>query len=685
MPDVADYESEDEWMAACVPKRIDEGDSQPEAVAVCMNMWGEKKSAQSVVLELMDRYEDATKMGSRHNLSDRQRIRTIRSLTLELEPNDVDVAPEEPGEVVLIPDPEKSIDTLVAYGNEVKALGNGLIGGYLVRFSDENSPDLTGDFFTRETDYGDADGAPVYYDHGMDETLKRRRFGRASHKMDDTGIWAETQLQLRDEYEQYIYQWAEAGKLGWSSGTAGHLVEREEVDKAWHITSWPLGLDDSLTLLPAEPRNTVIPLKSMSASLPSIPTNLKAAAEAVGDTARSEGEAEETIPPNLKTVEGIHMEITEEKLAELVGSAVSQGVEQALKSLPAVTPDIGVKVTKDEADQEWAHPGEFFKAVKLAAYYPKEEDPRLRSVKATGMSEGVPSDGGYLLPQETAAGIVDHMLEEGSILSRISLDNVAGNSMTYNGIDESTHVGSLYGGLVGYWLGEGGTKTSSKPKFYQVELKLKKIAALCYATDEQLEDTPNLQSWLMRTVPSVLRWYVESAIISGDGNGKPLGITASPCLVSQVREDANEVNPSDFATMWSRRWLGASDYVWLVNPTVAAQMNQFAVGTLPVYMPGNNITGKPYATVYGQPVIESEHVATWKSAGDILLCALSQYQAIGKGGVQAATSIHVAFTTDETAFRFVYRIDGQPLWNSAVTPENGSTFSPFVSLAAASS
>ena len=39
-------------------------------------------------------------------------------------------------------------------------------------------------------------------------------------------------------------------------------------------------------------------------------------------------------------------------------------------------------------------------------------------------------------------------------------------------------------------------------------------------------------------------------------------------------------------------------------------------------------------------------------------------------------------TTDETAFRFILRVDGQPLWNSAVTPANGTnTISPFISLA----
>jgi hypothetical protein len=34
--------------------------------------------------------------------------------------------------------------------------------------------------------------------------------------------------------------------------------------------------------------------------------------------------------------------------------------------------------------------------------------------------------------------------------------------------------------------------------------------------------------------------------------------------------------------------------------------------------------------------------------------------------------------------RFQVRIDGAPLWHSALTPENGSTISPFISLSAAS-
>jgi len=175
-------------------------------------------------------------------------------------------------------EPEKA---LITFGSEVKALGGGRVGGYLVRYSSPDDPDLTGDFFTAETDFGDADGAPVLYHHGLDETIKRRKLGRGQFKRDDVGVWVEAQLTLRDEYEKAIYEMAEAGALGWSSGTAGHLVEREPAGKAARITSWPLGLDASLTPTPAEPRNAATTLKAYMESLKTAPVVIPTPAQAV--------------------------------------------------------------------------------------------------------------------------------------------------------------------------------------------------------------------------------------------------------------------------------------------------------------------------------------------------------------------------------------------------------------------
>jgi hypothetical protein len=160
----------------------------------------------------------------------------------------------------------RDTETLIAYGGEVKALGDGKIGGYLVRFTEPGDNDLDEEFFTKETDFGDPKPVPltgtVYFHHGADKKLGKRRLGTATHKVDEFGVWVETQLELRDKYEKFIYQRAKQKKMGWSSGTASHLIEREVTAKGTWIKSWPIGLDDTITPTPAEPRNGVIALKS---------------------------------------------------------------------------------------------------------------------------------------------------------------------------------------------------------------------------------------------------------------------------------------------------------------------------------------------------------------------------------------------------------------------------------------
>jgi HK97 family phage major capsid protein len=496
---------------------------------------------------------------------------------------------------------------------------------------------------------------------------------------------------MRDEYEKFIYGMAEAGKQGWSSGTASHLVEKEKSGKATWIRSWPLGLDASLTPTPAEPRNGVQPLKSIKVEplMESEPMD-DLVEESTDQDGSAEPEAEDQT--KMKDInEEITMEITEERLQELINGAVESGVEKAMKALPAISDDVKpeVKVIKDEADRPFETDGEFFQAVKNAAYYPQSQDVRLNSLKATGLSENVPADGGYLLQPQVSGGIIERMYNTGQIIGRVASDTIGpnSNSMLYNAVDETSRAdGSRFGGVRGYWLAEAADKTASKPKFRQMELKLKKVAALCYATDELLGDAVALESWLARTVPEELRFQVENAFYNGNGVGRPLGIMNSPCLVSPLRAGANLVDQTDIATLWSRRWPAFNDYVWLINTTVWPQLVNLTLGNFPLVLPMNSgIQGDPGGfSIYGRPVLEVEYAAALGTTGDIMLASLSQYQTINKGGVQAASSIHVSFAADETVFRFVYRIDGQPLWNSALTPYAGSTLSPFVVLAAAS-
>jgi len=276
------------------------------------------------------------------------------------------------------------------------------------------------------------------------------------------------------------------------------------------------------------------------------------------------------------------------------------------------------------------------------------------------------------------------MFATGQLLARINPITVSSNSLVVNVVDENSRVtGSRNGGITGYWLNEGGQKTASKAKFRQAVLRLKKVAALSVATDELLQDAAALGSWLPGKMADELRFLTEDAFVNGDGVGKPLGVLNSGALVSAVRTDANEIDSLDIGRMWARRWVGASDYVWLASPSIFPQLMQLTVGTTPVYTPPGGFSAAPYGQIFGRPVIETEYNPALGSVGDLLLMSPSAYLAIQGGSVEQATSIHIYFDTDETAFRSVYRVDGQPEWNAPLTPFKGTaTTSPFVALAA---
>jgi len=350
--------------------------------------------------------------------------------------------------------------------------------------------------------------------------------------------------------------------------------------------------------------------------------------------------------------------------------------------------------TREDPSKPFKSFGEFLCAVVKAEDRMSAPDPRLLQIKAgTGLSEGVPADGGFLVQQDFVATILQRTYEIGGLLSRVQRIPISTNSngIKINAINETSRAaGSRYGGVQTFWLDEAGTKTASHPTFRQIELNLKKLAALVYATDELLQDAGALQSILMQILPEEINFVTENAIIRGTGVGQPLGILNSGARVTQAAEAAQAANTIVFENiinMWSRMYARSrSNAVWLINqdcePQLMAMSLAVGAGGVPVYMPAGGINGAPYSTLMGRPVIATEYNSTLGTEGDIILVDPSQYLMIDKGGIQSASSIHVRFVNDETVFRFVYRVDGQPTWNAPLTPAQGTvTQSPYVTLA----
>ena len=320
-------------------------------------------------------------------------------------------------------------DYLIAYGNEVKALGDGRVGGYLVRFSGPDAPDLTGDFFTAATDF-DAEWpakASVYYQHGLDKMLKRRKLGVGSMKADDLGVWVEAQLSLRDEYERAIYDMAEAGKLGWSSGTAPHLVEREAEGKAMRITHWPLGLDASLTPTPAEPRNMVVSLKSlMGASLEDTGDEIKAEEpEAGGQPAAQAMEA----PPEPIAEVVQEIPTMDENIQAAIDSAVKAATDTMLAELKAA-PAVNAQPMAMPAIVNAANLGDN-ETKAFTRYLRTGDGAALKAYNNTDMNIGTDADGGYVVPTTQAQYIIARR-DEMMLAPKLGVRKIPGKGLTVN-------------------------------------------------------------------------------------------------------------------------------------------------------------------------------------------------------------------------------------------------------------
>lgn len=641
MPEMGKYDNEKDWMAACVPMKMDEGMENDQAVAVCLSQWREKKS-------LGDMQTEGTH--DEGNSADGQ-------------------------------------DILVNFGSEIKSL-NGKDGkDFAVVYGGE---DLVSDYFDAKTEYGFAGAktkrVPILFHHALPlefETKSGKRnayhetspIGEAELEQTDEGvIIREAILYNRKKYEEHLES------LGWSSGAPSHAVVRKPVKggknyvKQWFISEL------SMTPMSAEPR-----LKQV--------VSVKALAQGAG--ARDEAETVEQVQNNKGVIK---MELTKEELAELVASASADAAEKAVKKLADELPEVKtgfatetkVEVVKDEADQPFESLAQQLEAVKtFASSYGQQYDPRLKSlaIKAPlGLNEGIPSQGGFLLSPTISAEFLKPIHEEGVFSRLVRRLPVGGNSNSgwINGIDETSRVnGSRWGGVQAYWRAEAGTVTATKPKFRRVNWELNALEALMYITDEQLQDAAMTAAIARESAAEELMFKVNDAILSGDGVGKPLGVLNSGALISATRTNANDILFADILGMWQRLHPAhrANSY-WFVNSEAEPKLDQLYLTTS---LESRYVT---YGTdgvmrIKGRPVIVTEFNPGLGAVGDILLADMTDYLMWEKGGVQSSINPWIQWLTSEQAFKFTLRVDGKPATYSALTPYKGTnTQSPYVALAA---
>lgn len=633
-------------------------------------------------------------------------------------------------------------DMVVAWGGAVKALGNGRVQGWLVRFTDEDTPDLEGEYFSKATDFDFVDGerTAIYYHHGGDETLGPRKIGDGALRMMDAGVWIDGQLALRDEYEKMLYERGiEPGRMGFSSGTAPHLVERVPSEgKATWLKRWPLRMDASITPTPAEPSTRVLTLKAYmaqaQAALPDLgpqgaveqtasarvektatpkPQKSKAPDGGGGDNVdrfkigpqwyvyHTDENGQRTGDPvkAFESAEDADTYIADLKkpdwqraVEELTKANQKQMTEALTKVMAAGEGDAEAKALAGKVQVKGREPvfADFIKALvnrdaKALAEMGAEPAQARKGADGKVVGEQSAAAGAVLVPTQFIPDLFQ-LQPEAEIAypraDRISCDG----PIVLPGISTAGSTAgqaNYWGGMWWSWTEAGEEKTETEPSFTEVELHPWELSGYTEVRDQLLRRSAiNVNQLLTGMFQSGLAFMRDEAFLDGTGAGQPQGIITAPGTYVQPRQVANNITFLDLVRMKMHllpsSWMNA---MWIFHISTYEELRTIQdPNNQYMWPPETAVTGEP-PRFLGLPYVFTEKTAMLGEQGDVCLADWSYYYAADEQNVAIAVSEHYKFRDNRTAFKVFLTIDGQEKLDEPLYLKDGTTqVSPFVVL-----
>lgn len=563
------------------------------------------------------------------------------------------------------------------------------VGGYGVVFGGK---DLQGETFSADTDFWLTKltrTPPALYQHGKDAKARREPLGTALvADPDDIGLWVEAQLDLSKKYAEAIMPLLREGKLGWSSGTAGHLTERVGAK----ITSWPI-VEMSLTPTPAEPRTLgVHEIRSFADMEPAFKSLLP---QDEGDSSAvvEDAPVAEAITQPVETMETKEAEMPDDvKVAPDMGdmqAMIMAAVTKAMQDAPGF--DKALRHNPEETDR----PNEKSFADYLVALQ-RGDKQRVEKVYKAALAEGVGETGGYLVPTEFA----NEILQLAARRSVVRQQNPTIINMTTREWDvpalgyTSSTAGTApqLGGVRAYWTEEAGTKTESEPTFEIVKLIYHELSGYTLASNMvRMDAGPMLESMLRNLFAQAIAFYEDYAFINGTGAGQPLGVLQSPALVTEVAATSTFVL-TDAASMLEKFMpRDPNGGVWFMHPKLISKLIALVdAGSHAVWLSNSAANVPMPAQLFGKPIVFTDLMPVLPAGtsatqiGGVLLADWSYYLIGQRQGITIDFSEHYKFINNQGTWRFCSYVDGQPWLKQAVYLVDGSnTVSPFVSLSGA--
>lgn len=310
--------------------------------------------------------------------------------------------------------------------------------------------------------------------------------------------------------------------------------------------------------------------------------------------------------------------------------------------------------------------------------------------KLLNYQEKVPSEGGFLVPEEFRSQLLSLSLGSSIVRPRAVTIPMSSATLTLPMIDETSRVSSVFGGVIVYRTEEGAELTESAAAFGAIKLIASKQTALAHVTNELVRDVPAFAAYIEQTFPPAMAFEEDYDFLTGNGAGEPLGMlhannTAIIEVAKETGQTAATIVWQNVLKMYARFYGNYERAIWIASPDTFVELATMAltVGTGGSAVWLTDGTQRPRLTLLGAPVFMTEKApAVLGTRGDLSLVDPGFYLIGDRQMITVDSSPHVKFTSDKTTFRAIARNDGQPWVKSALTPRNNSaTLSPFVQLA----
>lgn len=324
---------------------------------------------------------------------------------------------------------------------------------------------------------------------------------------------------------------------------------------------------------------------------------------------------------------------------------------------------------------------------RLKKFYDKDDQ-----IQADGqpgrkeLSGATGATGGFLIPIESYSQLMSVAAPLSIVRPRATVIRMNRRQVSIPILDQtanpaSTGIPSFFGGIAVYWVEEAELKPDSSPTFRRMTLTAHKLVGYTRAPDELLEDAEtSLTDFLGGPLgfPGAIAWAEDYAFLRGSGVGQPMGIVDAPATVEVTRTTALDITYTDLTNMVAAFW-GANP-VWIATNGAKAKLLQM-VGPAgnPSYLWGNATAGMP-ETLLGYPIRFTDKLPSVGNRGDIMLVDLTYYLIGDRQAGTIETTRVERFQYDQTSFRLVHRVDGQPWLSAPIKLVSGDTVSPFVVL-----